>query len=138
MFERIKKRRKDNREFLQKQIDTLIGDSVEIRKKRIDSRTELAKTLIQNTKDDPCIKQTYNLEKLNEFVSDENKSLGVKRIIALWVTLGYIVTNMLILSLNVFPTQFLFRLYIIFAFISSSVILSYFYTSYKMNNLFKL
>ena len=138
MFKKLKQRREDNKKFIQKQIDKLISDSSEIRKKRIESRAEIAKILIQNTKNDPCNRQTYKIKKMNEFVSDENKSLGVKRIIAIWISLGYVITNMVIMGLHVFPTDFLFRLYLIFAFVSCSVILSYFYTSYKMNNLFKI
>lgn len=138
MFEKFKKHRENNRKFLKKQIEKLVEDSTEIRKERIKNRKEIAETIIQATHDDPCMKQNINIERLGEFVSDENKSLGVKRIIAIWVTLGYLLTNIVIIGLRVFPINLIFKLYMVFAFISCSVILSYFYTSYKMNNMFKL
>lgn len=120
-----------------KQIDKLVEDSTEIRKERIRNRRQLAETVIQATTNDPCMKQNINIEKLGEFVSDENKSMGVKRMIAIWVTLGYLLTNMIIIGLGFFPINLIFKLYMVFAFISCSVILSYFYTSFKMNNMFK-
>lgn len=138
MFERTKQRRENRRKLLDNEFKKYLEDSTEIRKKRIESRRELADKIIQSSMDNPYIRQTFNMEKLSEFVSDENKSLGVKRIIALWVTLGYLFTNMVIIGLSIFPISFLFRMYLIFAFVSTTVILSYFYTSFKMNNLFRL
>lgn len=137
MFENFKRRREKKRAYMAKQIEQLVNDSTEIRKERIRNRRQLAETVIQATQKDPCMKQNINIEKLGEFVSDENKSLGVKRMIAIWVTLGYLLTNMIIIGLCVFPINLLFKLYMVFAFISCSVILSYFYTSFKMNNMFK-
>lgn len=137
MFERFRRQRQEDKEYMKKQIDKLVSDSEHIRQQRIKSRTELMKAIVESQKDNPCIHQEYNVEKLSEFVSDDNKSLGVKRIIAIWITLGYIVTTMAILCLHVFPIDALFQIYLIFSFISTGVILSYFYTSFKMNNIFR-
>ena len=134
----LKRYRENKINFFKKEFDRFIQDETEIRKKRIESRQALAEKIIETSTTNPQVRQTINMEKLSEFVSDENKSMGVKRIIALWVTLGYLITNLVIIGLSVFPISFLFRIYLIFAFVSTGVILSYFYTSFKMNNFFKL
>ncbi len=134
MFEKFREQREKRREYLKE----LIHEDKEIREQRIKSRAEILTTILKNNKDNPCVKETYNMEKLSEFVSDENKSLGMKRTIAIVVTVGYLLTTMIIIGRTLFPIEFLFKIYMVLAFIASSVILSYFYTSYKMNNLFKM
>lgn len=133
LFNILRKRKQERREF----IKDLQENEKEIRKQKIKSRENILKTILKQQKDNPCIQQTYNVEKISEFVSDDNKNWGVKRIIAIWVTLGYLLTNLMIFGLGLFPFSFLFRSYLIFCFVSVLVILSYFYSSLKMGNLFK-
>lgn len=130
---RINDRRQDRQEFLQ---ETMKNEK-EIRKQRIKSRENIVKQLLEREKKDPCLRQHFNMERLNEFVSDENKSYSVKKMIAIWVTLGYLITNFFIFGLQLFPLEMMFQVYLIFNFVAVMVILSYFYTSFKIGEIFR-
>jgi len=130
LFKRYRERRKEITDFL-------LNQEKELRNKRIEERGKILNKIIEVQKDNPCIHETYNIEKLSEFVSDQNKSLGMKRIIAILVTMGYLLTTMIVIGLALFPIKFLFQSYMVLAFVATAVIMSYFYTSYKLGNMFK-
>jgi hypothetical protein len=134
---RILKRIRENREQRQENLQAILHEETDIRKQRIKSREGIIKELLKREREDPCLRQHFNLESLNEFVSDENKSYSVKKMMAIWICLGYIITNFFILITAAFTMALLFRIYLIFSFVSVLVILSYFYTSFKLGEVLR-
>jgi hypothetical protein len=139
--------RNTRKEWIQEKVDQVMDDSEEIKKQRIKSRENITKEVVKQIGENK--KQgmgcpfygSYSDNQLLELTRDPDSNdepFGwpkgtVRGILAIWVTLGFLILTMLIFFLLPISVAMIFEMWKVLSGVFVLIVASYFWTRIKMS-----